>query len=104
MTGPHRAALFGKVTASDATRAEVVAAVERFFVTVQDEDAAEVYVVHVDDDDPNVLWFYELYRDRAGLEAHGRTPAMAELRDTLSGLVAEPPSVTLATPILAKGV
>lgn len=92
------------MTATTATRAEVLDAVERFFATVESEEATEVYVVHVDDADQNVVWFYEVYTDRAGLEAHGASAAITDLRDALNGLLAEPPWLTVATPILAKGI
>lgn len=54
----------------------------------RDEPGCLRFNVLQDDEDPNVYYFYEVYRDQAALEAHRATPHYAVWRaavDTLDG-------------------
>ena len=43
-----------------------------------------------DENDPNILYFYEVYRDRAAFEAHGNTEHIARYREVTKGQTAAP--------------
>jgi quinol monooxygenase YgiN len=100
-----KTALIAKITAADGRRADLVAELHKMFPQVETEDGTELYILHEDVGDPNVVWFYELYTDSDALTAHSTSEAMMELMGALSGdLAGGPAELTLVTPIGAKGV
>ena len=48
-------------------------------------------------DDPTEVHLYELYRDRAALDAHGQTPRFKRVVGTIGAWFAEPESVIVCT-------
>ena len=97
-------AMLAKITAIEGRRDELVAVLEKIFDQVETEAGTLVYALHTDSADANSVWFYELYADQAGLEAHSKSDAMAEMITGLAGLVAGPPEMHMLTPQRAKGV
>lgn len=83
---------------------ELVAAVEDMFETVLNEPDTLVYALHRDNDDPDVVWMYELYATSEGLEEHGRSDAAERFGERLEDLLAEEPYVGFTTPLRAKGM
>ncbi|MGE5270577.1 MAG: putative quinol monooxygenase [Thiohalocapsa sp.] len=64
----------------------------------RDEEGCLRFNVLHDQEDPNVYYFYEVYRDEAALEAHRAAPHYAVWRaaaDTLEGT----PQATRVTPL-----
>jgi quinol monooxygenase YgiN len=75
------------------------------FPQVETEEGTELYVLHEDIGDANVVWFYELYTDMDALGAHSGSEAMGALMGSLGGdLVGAPPVLSIVSPINAKGV
>ncbi len=99
-----KVAMIAKLTAVDGKRDELVAAFEKVFPAVEQEDGTEAYVLHEDLGDANVVWFYELYRDNDALGVHGSSDAMKELMGSLAGLVGAAPEMHLIAPKRAKGL
>lgn len=100
-----KTALIAKITAADGRRDDLVAELRTMFDQVESEPGTELYILHEDASDPNVVWFYELYTDGDALTAHSTSEAMQGLMATLSGeLSGAPAELTLLTPIGAKGV
>jgi quinol monooxygenase YgiN len=100
-----KTALIAKITAADGRRDDLVAELQKMFPQVESEDGTELYILHEDVGDANVVWFYELYTDHEALGAHSTSEAMLELMNALSGdLSGAPAELTLVTPIGAKGV
>jgi quinol monooxygenase YgiN len=55
------------------------------------EPGVLVYMCHRPSNDPNTVFFFEVYADEAALQAHGQQPHLAELRSGFqSGLFAPP--------------
>jgi quinol monooxygenase YgiN len=100
----EKIAIFAKVKVQPGKRDDAVQAFKVVTDAVVDEPGTEAYVLHLDAKDEDVIWFYELYTDRAGFDAHGKSAAMAELIGTLGPLLAGAPELTRATPVSAKGV
>ena len=46
-----------------------------------------------DEDDPNRMVVYEVFKDRAGLDAHLEAPHYAKFREIVQGMHAKPPEV-----------
>jgi quinol monooxygenase YgiN len=98
-------AILAKLTAQDGKRDELVAAFGRMLDHVRANEAGtEVYVLHTDDVEPNVVWFYELYADDAALGAHSTSDTMKSVGKDLGPLLAGRPVITRLTPQGGKGV
>jgi quinol monooxygenase YgiN len=76
-----------KLTAAEGKLDEALATLGRLVDAAQDEPGTLQYVVHTDAADPQVIWFYELYADQAGFEAHASSSTMAEVMGSLGGLL-----------------
>ena len=61
-------------------------------------------IMHADNDDADVIWFYELYPDQEAFAAHSGSPGMKELGGKLAGLVGGRPELHIVTPVKAKGL
>jgi quinol monooxygenase YgiN len=97
--------VLAKLTCASGKRDEVAAAFDAMLAHVESEPGTELYVLHDDIANPDVLWVYELYSDQAGLDAHSSSDAMMALFGALGGeLMGAPPELMLLTPRGAKGV
>jgi quinol monooxygenase YgiN len=99
-----KTALIVKMTAAEGKRDEVMQAFESMFAQVEAEDGTELYVVHEDSADANVLWIYELYTDGDALGAHSSSDAMAELMGVMGAGLIEGTEMSFVTPARAKGI
>jgi quinol monooxygenase YgiN len=98
-------AILAKLTAQDGKRDELVAAFGQMMDHVRANEAGtEVYVLHTDDADPNVVWFYEMYTDDSALGAHSTSDTMKSVGKSLAGLVAGRPEIIRLTPQAGKGL
>ena len=48
-----------------------------------DEPGCLRFDVLVDEKDPNVIYFYEVYKDQAAFQEHGKAPHFIQWRDTV---------------------
>ena len=53
------------------TRDDAVAAIQVALDNVQGESGTEIYILHADPNDADVVYFYEKYTDSDALGAHG---------------------------------
>ena len=97
-------AVIAKLTARSGRRDDLVAALAPLSEAVEDEAGTEVYAVHLDTGDADVVWFYELYGDDAALAAHSGSEAMKSAGGALAEVLAGPPEITLLSPVRAKGI
>ncbi|MDH4146557.1 MAG: antibiotic biosynthesis monooxygenase [Acidimicrobiia bacterium] len=98
-------ALIAKLTCLDGKRDDAIANFQQMFDHIATgEPGTEVYVLHEDADDPNVIYFYELYRDDAALATHGGSDTMKAVGRGLKGLLAGAPELIKLSPRMAKGV
>jgi quinol monooxygenase YgiN len=99
-----KVAVVAKLTAADGKRDQLAEAFTSLFDAVAGEGKTEVYALHLDAADANVVWFYELYTDTDGLTAHGTSDAMKAVGAELAPLMAGRPELTFLTPVRAKGL
>ena len=99
-----KVALVARMTAAEGKRDELVDAFGALYGAVAGEEGTEVYALHLDATDEDVIWFYELYRDMDALTAHGTSEAMQAIGPQLSSLMAGRPELTFLTPVRAKGL
>lgn len=101
MNGP---ALLAKITAQPGKRAELVEALRSMVSTAEAEPGTVQYVLHTDDRDEDVVWFYERYADAAALDAHATSEAMKQLGASVRELAAARPELIPLTIVAGKGL
>ncbi len=60
-----KTSMFVKLSAQPGKRDDLLAALEKMLVTVNDEEGTEIYAFNLDATDENAIWIYELYTDEA---------------------------------------
>ena len=97
-------AVFVKLTAPEGKGADLVAAFSELYPGPLDAEAGtEIHAIHQAKDNPDVVFFYELYSDEAAYQSHSTGQALMSVLPKLAGLVAGPPEMVLGTPRNAKG-
>jgi quinol monooxygenase YgiN len=99
-----KVALVAKMTAASGKRDELVEAFGPLYEAVAGEEGTEIYALHLDATDADVVWFYELYRDGDALAAHGGSEAMKAMGGAFASLLAGRPELIFLTPVRAKGL
>jgi quinol monooxygenase YgiN len=67
--------------------------------SVNDEPGCFRFDVLQDDQDPNTIYLYEVYRDRAAFDAHCQAPHFIRWRDTVKDWYAGPIALVTFSPI-----
>lgn len=99
-----KTSLIVKMTAKSGQRDDVLAALMAVMPAAEAEEGTEVYSFHLDRNDPDTVWVFELYADDAALAAHAQSPAVAEMFAAVGPLLAEPPMLTQVDLHAAKGL
>lgn len=95
--------VFAEVVAQPGKREQVLAAARRAFATVEEEPGTLVFSIHISDEEPETVRFFELYEDADAKAAHSASEAVATLIGELGGLIAAPPTIVVTRPVAAKG-
>lgn len=96
--------LIAKLTAADGKADELESALAALIAAAEEEEGLEVYSAHRDNADGNVFYFFELYRDQAALDVHGKGDGMKQAMAALGAFLGGRPEVSLLTPVAAKGL
>ena len=100
-----KVAVHVKLTAPEGKGDELVAAFSQLYPGPLDAEAGtELHVIHQAKDNPDVIFFYELYSDDAAFQAHSAGEALKAVFPKLGGLVSGPPDMVIGTPRHAKGI
>jgi quinol monooxygenase YgiN len=100
----QKVALFVKLTAQPGRREELVEALGGMFAAVEEEAGTEVYAMHTAVEDPDTVWFYELYTDGDAAAAHGASDTMKAVGAKLGSLLGAAPEIVMTTPVRAAGL
>lgn len=95
--------VFAEVVAQPGKREQVLAAAEIAFASVEEEPGTVLFSIHVSDDEPETVRFFELYEDADAKAAHSASEAVATLIAALGELIAAPPVIVVTRPVIAKG-
>lgn len=99
-----KVAVIAKITAASGKRADVIEQLKPMFPQAAAEAGTELYILHEDASDPDVLWMYELYTDHDALQVHSSSEAMGALIVALGGeLMGAPPELIVLNPLQGKG-
>ena len=104
---PGRLGMLVRLSAAPGKRAALLDAVHRYSDGLCDEPGTEMFIVHVDPDDDNVVWLYEVFRDASAQEDHRATEGFARLMTEIPDLLATPPGILRLDPLrmsLQEGV
>jgi quinol monooxygenase YgiN len=94
-----------KLTAPAGKGDELVAAFNELYPGPLDaEPGTELHVIHQAKDDPDTIFFYEVYTDDAAYQAHSQGEGLKAVLPKLAGLVAAPPEMVVGHPRNAKGL
>lgn len=100
-----KTALLAKLTAVEGKRDELLAVIADIGMSnVAGEPGTEVYAAHKDQNDPDVVWFYELYSDPEALASHGGSEQMKVFGGATREFMAGRPELIFLDPVVAKGV
>ena len=81
---PGRRGMLVRLTASEGMRPALLDALHRYSDGLEEEPGTEVFIVHVDPDDANIVWLYEMFAQ-----------LMTELPDVLGA----PPAILRLDPL-----
>lgn len=98
-----RHAVIAEVRVTPGRRDELLAALEPILVEVEHEHDTIAYAVHTDVDDPDTIWIYEQYTDRAAFDRHRASDTFDAVVRAIAGFVAEGTSIRQAEVVRAKG-
>jgi quinol monooxygenase YgiN len=93
-----------KLTAQAGKRDELASAFKVLLDAVESEAGTLTYILHSDNREDDVLWFYELYTDNDAFAAHGASETMKAVGPSLAPLLAGRPEMHIVTPIGGKGL
>jgi quinol monooxygenase YgiN len=74
-----------KLTAAEGKRDEALATLGKLVDATEGEPGTVQYLLHTETNEPDTIWFYELYADQAAFEAHSTSATMAEVLGLLGG-------------------
>jgi (4S)-4-hydroxy-5-phosphonooxypentane-2,3-dione isomerase len=89
-----RIAQFARFTAHSGHGPKVVEALQNALGSARTEPGTQVYAIHQEVGNPDVVWMYELYSDTDAQAAHSGSPATSTLRAAVADLLAEPLTVS----------
>lgn len=97
-------AVMAKLVAKEGRGDDMAKALGKMIDAVQSEPGTEVYVMHRSAQEPDAVWFYELYADVDANAAHSSSDAMKEMFTDLADIIGGRPEITVLEPVAGKGV
>jgi quinol monooxygenase YgiN len=97
-------AVVAKLVAKEGMGDDMAKALGKMVEAVENEPGTEVYVMHRSAQEPDAIWFYELYTDAAANGAHSSSDAMKQMITDLADLIGGRPEITLLEPVAGKGI
>ena len=92
----------GTFTCQDGKAGEMEAVLAAMVEAASDEPGVEIYSYHRGEE--NTFWFFALMADEEAMENHGQSEAMQAAMQAFGPLVAEPPQMSVTTPVAAFGL
>jgi quinol monooxygenase YgiN len=99
-----KVAVLAKMTAREGEGAALLEAMRDMVAAVDAEEGTEIYALHADTGNADVVWIYELYVDNDALGLHSGSEAMKGLGPKIGHLLGGRPEIMLLTPAAAKGL
>jgi quinol monooxygenase YgiN len=97
-------AVIAKIAALPGKRADLIGVMQAGLATAESEPGTLQYVLHEDANDPDLIWFYEVYESQEALVAHGSSDGMKALGMASREFAAGRPELTFLTPVGGKNL
>lgn len=97
-----KVSMMGSFTCQDGKADEMEGVLAAMVQAATGEPGVEVYSYHRGDD--NTFWFFALMTDQESMDKHGQSDAMRAAMAAFGPLVAEPPQMSVTTPLTAVGL
>jgi quinol monooxygenase YgiN len=104
MSGGGKVAVFARIPAQPGKRDELVKALQAAIDNANTEEGTLTYILHIDEKEPDTVFFYELYTDQDALTAHGTSDRFKEIGKSLRDLAGGRPELQFLTPVIGKGL
>ncbi|MFZ9987802.1 MAG: putative quinol monooxygenase [Candidatus Nanopelagicales bacterium] len=96
---PGRRGMLVRLAAADGMRPALLDALHRYSDGLDEEPGTEVFIVHVDPDDANIVWLYEVFHDDDAQNDHRAAEGFAELMSELPDMLGSPPAILRLDPL-----
>ena len=96
-------ALIVKLPAQAGKGADLLAELSKVVAATADEPGTLQYILHTDDNNPDTIWVYEVYSDKAALGAHSAGEVFKATFPVLKSMLAGAPEFIGVTPVVGKG-
>jgi quinol monooxygenase YgiN len=97
-----KVSVMGTFTCRDGKAEEMEKVLAAMVEAAGDEAGVEIYSYHRGEE--NTFWFFALMADGESMQSHGQSEAMQAAMAAFQPLVAEPPRMTVTTPVAALGL
>ena len=97
-----KVSVLGSFTCQDGKGDEMEAVLTEMVEAAKSEPGVEIYSYHRGEDDK--FWFFALMADGESMQHHGQSEAMQAAMVGFMPLVAEPPQMSMTTPVAALGI
>ena len=94
--------VMGTFTCQDGKAEEMEAVLAAMVEAASGEPGVEIYSYHRGEE--NAFWFFALMADEESMQNHGQSEAMQAAMSAFGPLVADPPQMTVTTPVAALGL
>ncbi len=91
--------VMGTFTCQDGKAEEMEAVLTAMVEAAGGEPGVEIYSYHRGEE--NAFWFFALMADEEAMQNHGQSEAMQAAMSAFGPLVAEPPQMSVTTPVAA---
>lgn len=96
---PGRTGLLVRLPSAPGRRPALLEVLNRYTDGLSEEPGTELFIVHLDPDDENIVWLYEVFRDDEAQTAHRSADGFARLMSDLPDLLSGPPGILRLDPL-----
>lgn len=96
-----KVSMIGTMTCQDGKADEMAGVLAKMVDAAGDEPGVEIYSYFRGEE--NTFWFFALMTDEQSMQSHGQSEAMKAAMEAFGPLMAEPPQMSMVTPIAAVG-
>lgn len=96
-----KVSMIGTISCQDGKADEMADVLAKMVDAAGGEPGIEIYSYFRGDDD--TFWFFALMTDQESMQNHGQSEAMQAVMQSFGPLMAEPPQMSVVTPIAAVG-
>jgi quinol monooxygenase YgiN len=104
MADRDRLVILVKMTAQEGRRDKLIETMQELVVSSCEEPGTLAYQLLPDLNNKDILWVYEVFTSRAGLDFHVLNPILKRTQDALKEYLAFPYEVNWTTPREGEGV